>query len=234
MSEPQPDWKCPACGKTQVLKFARCQFCGTPAAPPHSEPSSLSGGTHHRSIAVQSDKATKQQMIAGVCLTLLGLAMEFSRPEFLEWAGVAISIVGLAVYARARRHSLANGTWGLIPILGPLVGLLYLSLGSRKTTNKKRSWAVAVAVVVAVVVAGVAFIGIAQVIGRHKVTAFYTSAKAGMLLVEVLDKHGGWFSSILARGSQRMSLQRRQGVQIAALSCPRRTGRFLSVRKGTA
>jgi len=176
--------KCPKCGLTQ-LPGPTCKSCRTPLGasssfsterkPPY-EPSSLSGGTHHRSIAVQSDKATKQQMIAGVCLILLGLAMEFIGGKFIGWerflAGIAIIVVGLALIARARRHRLS----------------------SPRTTNRKWSWAVRlfVSLVTSLVLLMASCLGLVQW-SHRKVNAFYAAAKDGMSLVEALEQHPRWF-----------------------------------------
>jgi hypothetical protein len=88
---------------------------------------------------------------------------------------------------------MANGTWGLIPFVGPLGGLLYLSLRSPKTTNKESSWAVRlfVSLVASLVLLMASYLGLVQW-SHREVNAFYAAAKDGVSLVEALEQHPRW------------------------------------------
>ena len=69
MSEPQPDWKCPACGKTQILKFDRCRFCGAPARLP---------------LTTSTTPRTTVRHVFTVLLSVLCMALSLFR-WFWQW-----------------------------------------------------------------------------------------------------------------------------------------------------
>lgn len=98
-----------------------------------------------RSGSISQDDKTRKLKYWGLLLTTVGFACELLPfpfivghivPESIQVLGLGLSVLGLALYAKAKGHSPVYGSiLGLVPLLGPLGGLIQFTLSKPKQSK---------------------------------------------------------------------------------------------------